>query len=110
MSQSVPRIALFVLLLGACRSESTDGAQVFRSYCATCHGETGKPSEAMVARFAVRDLTAQEFRKRVTPALVEAQVRAGSKNKLMPSFEGAISEAQIEAVAAYVGSPGFLAK
>ena len=38
----------------------------------------------------------------MTPALVENQVRHGSKNKLMPAFEGALTDAQIKAVAAYV--------
>ncbi len=55
----------------------------------------------------VRDLTSPEFRARVTPALVEAQVRSGSKNRLMPSYEGAFSDAQITAVSAYVASKKF---
>ncbi|HEU4731979.1 MAG TPA: c-type cytochrome [Kofleriaceae bacterium] len=89
---------------------STDGRVVFQSLCASCHGPDGHPPEAMVARLGVRDLTAPEFRARVTPALVEHQVRAGSKNKLMPAFAGAIEDAQITAVAAYVASPQFVAR
>lgn len=92
---------------------STDGRVVFQSLCASCHGQDGHPPEAMVARLGVRDLTAPEFRARVTalgPALVEHQVRAGSKNKLMPAFEGAIDDAQITAVSAYVASPQFGAR
>jgi mono/diheme cytochrome c family protein len=96
---------------GACNTEpaggSQDGATVFQSLCATCHGPDGKPPAAMIARLGVRDLTAAEFRARATPAVVEQQVRHGSQNKLMPAFEGAISEAQIRAVAAYVASPAF---
>lgn len=86
-----------------------DGPAVFQSLCATCHGPAGQPSAAMVARLGVRDLTAPEFRARVTPGLVEQQVRHGSRNKLMPAFEGAISDAQIRAVAAWVASPRFAA-
>ncbi|MGE5184694.1 MAG: c-type cytochrome [Acidobacteriota bacterium] len=104
------RLAL-VLLVAACHGEvaggSANGAEVFHGACATCHGPRGKPSQVMLERLNVRDLTSPEFRKRVTPALVEAQVRGGSKNKLMPSFEGALSDAQIEAVAAYVAQPKF---
>jgi mono/diheme cytochrome c family protein len=85
-----------------------DGAQVFSSICAACHGPTGKPAEAMVARLGVKDLTATELRSRITPELVENQVRKGSQNKLMPAFEGAITDEQIKAVAAYVASPQFL--
>lgn len=99
---------------GACNRDpaggSQDGATVFATLCATCHGPDGRPPAAMAARLGVRDLTAPEFRARVAasgPGLVEQQVRHGSQNKLMPAFEGAISDAQIRAVAAYVASPAF---
>ncbi len=107
------RLALLVLL-AACSGEaaggSVDGAEVFQATCATCHGPQGKPSQVMLERLNVRDLTSAELRKRVTPALVEAQVRGGSKNKLMPAFEGALSDAQIRAVGGYVASPKFPGK
>ena len=106
--------ALLFALLAACSSEvgggATDGAQLFQSVCAACHGPGGRPTEAMVTRLGVKDLTAPELRARVTPALVEAQVRNGSKNKLMPAFAGAFTDAQIRAVAAYVASKGFVEK
>jgi mono/diheme cytochrome c family protein len=106
------KLALMLLLaLGACErglsETSSDGAKVYQSLCATCHGPVGKPTAAMVARIGVRDLTSAELRARITPALVEAQVRGGSKNKLMPAFAGALDDAQIKAVAAYVASPTF---
>lgn len=82
--------------------------ETFQNVCAQCHGPKGKPTEAMVARLNVRDLTSAELRSRVTPELVEAQIRKGSKNKLMPPFEGALSDEQIKALAAWVASPEFL--
>lgn len=101
------------MVAAACNSEpaggAKDGPTVFSSLCASCHGPEGRPPAAMVARLNVRDLTAPEFRARVTPALVEQQVRRGSANKLMPAFEGALGDAQITAVAAYVASPQFVA-
>jgi mono/diheme cytochrome c family protein len=39
--------------------------------------------------------------------LIEAQVRNGSANKLMPAFGGAITDDQIKAVAEYVASSDF---
>ena len=93
---------------GTTASGGGDGAQLYQNMCATCHGPKGKPPEAMVARMNVRDVTSQELRARITPELVEGQVRKGSQNKLMPSFEGALSDDQIKAVSAYVASPGFL--
>ncbi len=105
-------MALVCLALAACDREvaaGASGAEVFHSQCAVCHGDTGRPPEAMVARLGVKDLTARELRARITPELVANQVRRGSQNKLMPSFAGALSDAQIAAVAAYVASPGFIA-
>lgn len=101
------------LLVAACSrpvpTTSTDGQAIFAAYCATCHGPDGKPPAAMVAQLNVRDLTSAELRARVTPALVEHQVRRGSANKLMPAFESVLAEPQIKAVAAWVASPQFVA-
>ena len=91
-------------------SATDDSPAQFQTLCAACHGPEGKPTEAMVARLAVRDLTAPEFRARVTPELVEHQIHTGSKNKLMPSFDGVIDDAKIKALAAYVASPKFPAR
>lgn len=94
---------------GASRAGSTtDGAQIYQDMCATCHGPDGTPPAAMKARLDVRDLSGAEFRARATPALVEQQVRTGSKNKLMPAFAGALTDEQIKVVSAYVASPAFL--
>jgi mono/diheme cytochrome c family protein len=104
--------ALVLAGLAACGNpagDAKDGAVVFAKLCVSCHGETGKPTESMVARLGVRDLTEPEFRARVTPAIVEKQVRGGSKSKLMPSFVGVISDDQIAAVSAWVASPQFVA-
>ena len=106
-------VAIIAALTAACSRDPSagpgDGPAVFRSLCTSCHGEDGRPPAAMIARLGVRDLTAAEFRARVTPDLVEHQVRAGSKNKLMPSFEGVLDDAKIKAVAGYVASPRFVA-
>jgi mono/diheme cytochrome c family protein len=105
-------LAVVASSLGGCGNPSAgakDGRAMYESLCATCHGPDGRPPAAMVARLGVRDLTAAEYRARVTPDLVEQQVRAGSKNKLMPSFAGVLDDAQIKAIAAYVASPQFVA-
>lgn len=108
------RSAVLLVLAAACSTDptggSTDGALVFQSMCATCHGPIGRPPEAMVARLGVRDLTDPKLRSTLTAAHVEGQVRSGSNNKLMPSFAGAMTEDQIKAVAAFVASPAFVQK
>jgi len=100
---------VFSVACGNVTTTSTEGPKIFATYCATCHGPTGKPPSEMITRYHVRDLTSAELRARVSPALVEHQVRTGSENRLMPSFEGMLSDDQIRSVAAYVADPGFVA-
>ena len=109
------RIALALLAaLAACSGDATGGAvegpELFARLCSACHGPDGKPPAAMELRLGVRDLTAPELRARITPELVERQVRRGSDNKLMPSFQDLATDAQIKALAAYVASPAFLGR
>ena len=98
----------------ACSGDATggsvEGPELYAKLCSACHGPDGKPPAAMALRLGVRDLTAPELRARITPALVEQQLRRGSDNKLMPSFVGLASDAQIKALAAYVASPAFLGR
>ena len=102
--------ALALVLAAACNRPvaggSTDGAKVFAAACARGHGDTGKPPKQMIDQLGVRDLTGDEWKARRTREVVEHQVRAGSKNGRMPAFTGALTEAQIQAVAAYVMTLG----
>lgn len=105
--------ALCLIFVAACSAKeqagtTVDGAELYEKFCATCHGPTGKPDATMAAKLGVRDLTSPELRARVTPGLVEQQVRNGSQNKLMPAFAGAFTDEQIRAIATYVSSPEFL--
>lgn len=105
-----------LLVLAACAAAcsgdatggSASGPELFAKLCSACHGSTGKPPAAMELRLGVRDLTAPAVREKLTPALVDVQIRRGSENKLMPAFEGLINDAQIRALAAYVAGPEFL--
>jgi mono/diheme cytochrome c family protein len=105
-------LATLGLLEGACQGnpagDAVAGRDVFAKVCSVCHGPTGQPPAEMVARLGVKDLTAPELRGRITPELVEKQVRQGSQNKLMPALEGALTDAQIKSVAAWVASQKFV--
>src|SRR5687768_10219645 len=100
------RRLVVLLALAGCDTQvaggKADGAAVFAEACARCHGPGGKPTDQMKAQLNVRDLTAAEFRARATRELVIGQVRKGSDNGVMPSFAGALTDAQIDAVADYV--------
>ncbi|HPH67978.1 MAG TPA: cytochrome c [Kofleriaceae bacterium] len=113
MLTKLPGVAAAAALLLACNRQvaggSTDGAKVYEGACASCHGAAGKPSVSMASSLNVRDLTDPAFRARVTPALVELQVRKGSSNKIMPGFEGTLSDAQISSVVAFIVAGNFAA-
>ena len=103
--RSVIRPCAVIVALAGCgagATASTDGAEIFATTCAQCHGEAGQPTEAMIARLGVRDLTSADFKARITLELVENQVRYGSKNQLMPALSGALREDQIKSVSRYV--------
>lgn len=96
-------LGILAAAAAACHpTESGDGAEVYKTICAACHGEDGKPPPDKVTQLHPRDFTAPEFRARVTVDLVTKQVRYGSQNKLMPAFAGVLREDQITAVAEYV--------
>jgi len=109
-------LRLVLVLAAGCTNGETragtvgDGKELYAKLCATCHGATGRPDATMAARLGVRDLTSPELRARMTPLLVENQIRAGSPNKLMPAFAGALSDAQIKAIAGYVADPSFVSR
>jgi mono/diheme cytochrome c family protein len=112
---AITAIALVVVIAAAgCQAEvaggKADGAEVFNTICARCHGETGKPPAQMAQALAVRDLTSPQFKQRATLELVKKQVRDGSDNKIMPAFASSLTPAQIDAVAAYVLTLGVPAR
>jgi mono/diheme cytochrome c family protein len=108
--QEIGMRSLWLVVLVGCANAADlkDGKAVYDMICVTCHGPTGTPDATMVAKLGVKDLRAPELRSRITTYLVESQVKHGSKNKLMPAFEGALNDVQIKAVADYVSSPQFL--
>ena len=67
------------------------GARVYEEVCSNCHGAAGRGSEWAPA------LTAIGLDVREVSALVEAGVNPPS----MPPFAGTLTQAEIEAVAAY---------
>jgi mono/diheme cytochrome c family protein len=109
-----PRILLVLVACAACSGDVTGGSdsgpELFAKLCSSCHGATGKPPPALELRLGVRDLTAPAVREKLTPAIVEGQIRRGSQNGLMPAFEGLLKPPQLKALSEYVASPAFLGR
>ena len=89
-------MAAAVLLAGSmCFAE--DGAAIFKSKCAMCHGPTGTPSAGMAKMLCIKPVSDPAM-KAVTVAQVEATVKSGH-GKMKPV--AGLNDAQVMAVAAY---------
>ena len=105
-------LALFVVLAaGGCSgnkvaSGNVDGAELFATACARCHGPAGAPEAARAAQLGVRDLTSPEFQRSLSDEDIHERIMRGSMNRRMPSFASKLSEAQVDALVGYVRSLG----
>ena len=112
LSVGMTRAALLVALalLAGCRDRiaggRADGAAIFSEVCARCHGPVGEPDAANVARLGVKPLTSDHVQRQLSDDDIRRQILRGSENKQMPSFAGALSDAQIDAVIANVRTLG----
>jgi mono/diheme cytochrome c family protein len=103
--------ALLCLTAGsACQTEvaggRADGAAIFSEVCARCHGPAGIPDAASVARLGVKPLTSPHVQRELTDQDIRQQILSGSRNKQMPSFAGALSDPQVEAIIKHVRTLG----
>ena len=105
------RWLLLVALVGAtagCRREiaggRADGAAIYSEVCARCHGPSGVPDPANIARLGVKPLTSEHVQRQLSDADIRHQILRGSENKQMPSFDGALSDDQVDAIVSHVRS------
>lgn len=110
LSIRVPGVFAACLLLalgaGACTEDklaggSTDGPKIFEDACARCHGAEGVPTAGMQSRAGVKPLNSDRVKGMSDDQLLE-QIRNGSKNRMMPSFQGALSDAQMKALVGHI--------
>jgi mono/diheme cytochrome c family protein len=89
-------LAAAMLLAGSmCFAE--DGAAIYKSKCAACHGATGTPSAGMAKMMGIKAVSDPAI-KALTEAQIEATVKDG-KGKMKPI--AGLSDAQVKAVAGY---------
>ncbi len=87
-------VAISALGLSAFAAE---GAEIYRSKCASCHGADG--GGAMAKKLGSRDLNSVDFQKSS-----DADITAITKNGKgkMPAYAGKLSDDEIGAVVKYV--------
>jgi mono/diheme cytochrome c family protein len=80
------------------QKENTDGQTLFIENCAICHGEDGTGLTAQV------DLTEGDRMSKFPDQMLATLIAQG--NEVMPPFEGRLSNAEIDALVAYVRKLG----
>lgn len=78
--------------------EKVNGATVFKSKCATCHGSDGAGT-AVGKSLKVADLRSDEVQKKPDAELIQS-VTEGKGN--MPGFQGNITDEEIHAAVTFV--------
>ena len=96
MIRSQVVLAACVVLAGAmCFAQ--DGAAIYKTKCAMCHGATGTPSPGMAKMMGIKPVSDPSM-KSLSVAQIETTVKGG-KGK-MKSIAG-LNDAQVKSVAAY---------
>ena len=85
------------------RSYAADGAALYSSKCAGCHGKDGKGSAMWKSRGMV-DFTSADYQKSVTDAQITYAIANGKKPML--GFKGKISDDDIKALVAQIRAFG----
>jgi len=97
-------VATAFVAISVHRSYAADGAALYNSKCAGCHGKDGKGS-AMWKSKGIADFTSADYQKSVTDAQLTDAI-ANGKKPVMVGFKGKISDDDIKALVAQIRSFG----
>ncbi len=100
------RLAL-LSLLGALSLSSVAfgmdiGERKYDALCASCHGKDGKAQTPVGRKLKAKDLTTPGLFSKYTDAQLVKKIQEGNPAKKFPAFKNKMSEAEIEAVVAYL--------
>lgn len=93
--------AFLALALPAMADAGPDGAALFKSKCASCHGADGSGQTPVGKSMKLKDLKSEEVQK--TPAKVLFTIIADGKGK-MPAYKAKLSTAEIDALVSHIKS------
>ena len=117
MQNSINILTVFVLILGIAfliptyskaEGDAAKGAEVYKTYCATCHGDTGKGDGIASAALdpKPRDLSNAEYVSTLNDTHIKKIVTEGGgangMSAAMPAWGGIIPEDDINNIIAYV--------
>ena len=95
---------LLVCTAGAPAADDAVGKKVYAERCSPCHGDTGDGNGPAAAAIKPppRNFRDPAFWQGRTAAQLKATVRDGRPGTMMSPFAGTLSDAEIDAVVAYV--------
>jgi len=92
--------AVVLLLPHAARANAgADGAAIFKSKCAICHGPDGKGQTATGKSLKVKDLSSKKVQKQSNE---ELQKIVTNGKGTMPAYKATLDQASIDAVIAFI--------
>ena len=77
-----------------------DAAKLFDKHCDKCHGKDGRAKTVHGKMVGARNLTDEKWQESITDEKIAEAIKKGPE--AMPSFEKKLSQAQIDALVAYV--------
>lgn len=86
------------LLTGSAHAQS-DGASLFKTKCAACHGADGSGNTPMGENLKIRDLRSDEVQKQTDDQIIAIITNGKSP---MPSYKGKLTDDQIKQLTAYI--------
>ncbi|HSY52089.1 MAG TPA: cytochrome c [Thermoanaerobaculia bacterium] len=97
MKKAVILIAILTLI--ATGLFAADGAAVYKTKCASCHGPDGSGLTAMGKALKLRDLASADVQKQTDKELINETTDGKAK---MPAYKDKLSAEDISAVVAYL--------
>jgi cytochrome c6 len=92
-------LALPLVFLFAVPTQAQDGAALYKSKCATCHGVDGKGDTPVGKALKLRDLGSGDVQKQTDEQLTD--ITAAGKGK-MPAYKDKLTAEQIKQLVAYM--------
>ncbi len=93
-------LGVAVFAAATLNSGAADGAAVFTSKCASCHGADGKGATAMGKKLKCKDLTVTKPTEAQVVKAVKEGVKEGDKVHMKPI--AGVSDDDAKAIAAYI--------
>ena len=96
---AVAALGILIAAPTAMAGGGPDGAAIYKSKCAMCHGPDGAGQTPMGKNMKLRDLRSAEVQKQTDAELVKWI--ADGKGK-MPAYKGKLTPAEIDALVAFI--------